>query len=916
MNDISHQLCTEEEIIYEIVDDIIITENKITEMTNSLIINNDSNLNQPQFNLKHKISKNISEINSLNSDLKNKKNDLKLLQKANQKEINNIEMHIQEIEMKIKNISNINNIKEDIYKISYEKIEEIIHKKKNEDDLKQTFYEYSNYNSQLQNLKINLTSLQMQYNQIQERLQLLNEEINSTEDNIINLLSQKESIEELCNLLFKINTSHKNNQNILNTNNNVLFSTMSKYNITTTLANQSELRNIELFHYEICQCDIAKISKDISEIILNYINTSLNTTTIQTNTNNILMYEDNNEMINMYASLNDNIELNNNNNVKINTKNPLLKNQLISLIRTSITSFINSKSKLITSYKVSAHLSNLSNKIITLFPKSNLTQTKVCDLLKYMFKIAYFDNIIKQEMTFMDKDNKLTKKHLLKRSDELNMQIQKIKNRIDDYVNKIASLKQKEKFLTQNKTGENVYLSPEEKEYLELKDKLNELKTNKNTLLKQNDFKEENIKNEITSIQKHINDLILKNKTNEIQLDQLNQEFQKQKGNINDQIISLRKDIAEKFKLIKMQLAIFKQKHGNMDLYNKLTERINQTLKSTSKNLFNLNCISTNNNSNVTPTSTLNQSVNRNFNNSFLLNNSLNANENESTSNINNPSGNNNSNNMDFLLLSASSSTNTNKQGSKQYYNVSSSNSKNNRQHHSSNSSGPHQSNYHINSINLSQSTSMSRLHHTNKSVSNNNNNNYNFVNLFDNNNTNQSNNNSNNNVNNTYKNNNLSNIHLLHNKNQNNGTTTNYFNRTFKQHISQPIVLKSRNFENLNSNACKQNNKINNPVRNIGFNYEQVNKGSAAQKLQNNKGNNNNISNNNKNSSEKINNNSRSNNALNHSNSSNILLRHPHGVFHPNIKQNIIIKEIKTGNNTNGTTNFRKLFSRTKAKW
>ena len=72
----------------------------------------------------------------------------------------------------------------------------------------------------------------------------------------------------------------------------------------------------------------------------------------------------------------------------------------------------------------------------------------------------YFDNIIKQEMTFMDKDNKLTKNHILKRSDELNMQIQKIKNRIDDYVNKIASLKQKEKFLTQNKTGENVYLSP------------------------------------------------------------------------------------------------------------------------------------------------------------------------------------------------------------------------------------------------------------------------------------------------------------------------------------------------------------------------------------------------------------------------------------------------------------------------
>ena len=897
MNDLPQQLNTEEEIIYEIVDDIINTENKISEMTNSILINDNSNINQTQFNLKHQILKNISQINSLNSELENKKNELIIFQKTNQKELKTIEIQIQEIKSKIKNIPTSNS-KEDLYRLNYEKIEEFIIKKKNEDNLKQNYYEFSNYNSQLQNLQTNLFSLQMQSEQIQERINLLNEEILSTEDNIINLLSQKESIEELCNLLFKIRSQHKNNHNILdNSNNNNLFSTVSKYNITTTFANQSELRNIELYHYEICQCDIAKISKHISDIIINYINDSA--TTIQTNTNNILMYEDNNNVsINM---------------IKLPTKNPLLKGQIISLIRTSLSNFITLKSKLITSYKISNYLSNLSNKIILLVPNSSLTQTKICDLLKYMLKIDYFDYIIKQEMNFIDKDYKHTKKHLMKLSDDINNQIQQIKNRIDDYNIKINSLKQKEEYLIQSKSKDNPYLSSEEQEYIILNENLNDLINSKNSLLNQNEFKEDNLKNEIVSLQNQINDLMSINKSNEDKLEQLNQEIQIHKGNINEQILALRKNIAEKFKLIKRQLAIFKQKHGdnNMDLYNKLTERINHTLRSTSKNLLNLNYIPTNNN--ITPTSTSNHSTNRNYNNSFLLNNSVNVQDNESISNhTKNSNSNNINNNVNHLLLSANSNLNK----IKQQCNANNSNNKNNRQHHSSNSSGPCKSNFKINSIVLSQSASMSRLNNNDNKGGGNTS--YNFVNLYDdnsnnNNNTSQNSHNYQANNHNTNKNN-LSNIHLLQNKNPSNKSATNYFNRTFKQHISQPIVLKSRNFENLNGN---NHNKVNNIKKNIGFNYEQVNKSASSQyKLQNNSSikeknsdKNNNMNNNNLNSS-------RSNNSLNQSNSSS-LLRQPHGVFHSKIKHNnnvnVLIKDLKSNNNANNIANYRKLFAKTK---
>ena len=896
MNDISQRLTTEEGIIYEIVDDIINTENQISEMTNSLIINDNSDSGQIQFNLKHKILKNISKLNSLNSELESQRNELKSLQKENEKQLKELESLINETQIKIKNITT-GNSKEDLYRLSYEKIEELISKKKNEDDLNQTYYEFSNYNNELQNLQLSLNSFQTQYNQIQERLQLLKEELYSTEDNIINILSQKESIEELCNLLFNnCSNINKNIQTKNNNNNNIILQGgFTRYNITT-LANQTELRFIELYHFELCQCDINKVSKDISEILIAYINNNINTTTIQTSTNNLLMYDDNNnsDMVNIHSTLN---MLNNNNSAVLNltsnisklpTKNPLLKNQIVSTLRTSLVNFINLKSQLITSYNVNNYLSNISNKIHALIPNNLITQTKICDLIKYMLKISYFDGIIKKEMQFMDKDYKNAKKNLIKQNDEINMQIQKLKTRIDDYMLKMNNIKQREKYLTQSKAKNNIYLSPEEREYITLNEKLNELNNNKVQYMKDNKQKEEQLKNNIATIQNQINKLTNKNKTNELKLEQLNQEMNYRKGNVNDKILSLRKEIAEKFKLIKMQLLIFKQKHGNnnMDLYNKLTERINQTLKSTSKTLLNLNYTSSNN---ITPFSTIDYSFNRNYRN-VLLNNSITFNDNESSIFYNN-----NNNMLAPGIVNVKAKKHHHHNDGKTHHKGSNSfNSKNNnnnsRQHHISISSGPTKSNSNKNNTAiLSQSVSMSKL--------NNNSQNYNFINVFEN--HNKSNSNIFQNNNNTQK------IQLLHgNHNNNNNNTTNYFHRTFRQTNSQPIVLKSRNFDNIGSNKYKV--KEYSQEKGSNLNFDSTNKSSNSHRSQMstnlNKTNNGNKS--------------RSPNLLYHSNSCNTILYQQHDSPNTVINNNNI-KDIKYTNNlaNNTFSNYKKLFGRNRNK-
>ena len=59
-----------------------------------------------------------------------------------------------------------------------------------------------------------------------------------------------------------------------------------------------------------------------------------------------------------------------------------------------------------------------------------------------------------------------------------------------------------------------------------------------------------------------------------------------------NEIERLKKIISEKFKMIKMQIDIYRKKNGNsLDLYDRFIEKINNSLRLTSKSLMNKNNI-------------------------------------------------------------------------------------------------------------------------------------------------------------------------------------------------------------------------------------------------------------------------------------------------------------------------------------
>ena len=107
MNDVIDQVNTEEDLIYDIVDDIISTENRISELTNKMLINDDSGPGLAKFNLKHDIIKNISTINSLTSQIEDSKIKFKSAKAEHELQIKQIEEESKTIENKIKSIANI-----------------------------------------------------------------------------------------------------------------------------------------------------------------------------------------------------------------------------------------------------------------------------------------------------------------------------------------------------------------------------------------------------------------------------------------------------------------------------------------------------------------------------------------------------------------------------------------------------------------------------------------------------------------------------------------------------------------------------------------------------------------------------------------------------------------------------------------
>ena len=520
MNDVIDQVNTEEDLIYDIVDDIISTENRISELTNKMLINDDSGPGLAKFNLKHDIIKNISTINSLTSQIEDSKIKFKSAKAEHELQIKQIEEESKTIENKIKSIANNTSSKEDLYRLSFEKIEEIIAKKKNDDDLKATSLQINTLNSSRNGALTSLEDLISQRDEVISRMLMLKEERQNSKDYLNDMISTKESLEEIAKMIINVKGFNP--------------------------------RDIEVFFYEIKRVDITKVAKEIGEGI-----------------HSMMTSEESNNDIDERAKI-----------------NGIVQNEMIDIV--------NFDDTLITSYKVGTFISGIANKIIAGISNSIslfYSIQRVVDYIKYIIKINYYDCIIINEINFIDKDSKAAKKELKRTIEESELTISKLKVKINEFHSQLSSLKQKENVLIENKAKSLIYLSPEEKEYIRLNEKANFLLKKKKEQMTAFESEEIKFNNEIALIQNKVDSLIKENKLKEMQIERIDTDIKYQKGNVNNEIINLRKEIADKFRLIKAQLALFKKKHGdtNMDLYNKLVQRINRTLKMTSKTMLNLN---------------------------------------------------------------------------------------------------------------------------------------------------------------------------------------------------------------------------------------------------------------------------------------------------------------------------------------
>ena len=558
---------TEEEIIYDLVDGILNNNNKINELKNSLEFNDENGLGLKINNLKQEFTNNILKINQNKKELEEKEkfyeeNKIKL-----NLNIENLNNDFKEIEKKIKNFNNSNAV--DKFDLSLDKIEKIISKIKDEDNLKNISIEFNKIDNLKRKLSNNLNEYLIKKNQIIEINNMLNEEKIIIENNLLNLISEKESFEEIIKNYLKFCLNDNNNLNI---NNNKI----KKYS-----------ENFEIFYYEISIINLINFSQNFSEIFFDFI-------------------EKNNLFKNISYGKNINIKIC---KFELNT---LLKNKLINFIE------LKQKSK----KNLNDFIINLSKEILLKFNINVFNSKKFENFIKINIKLNYLTKIIESSLNFINNSFKQISNENNKKLLEINLIINKLNLEQNEKENKLNEIDEKKNLLINSNANNNSYLNQKEKEYLILNEKslniLNKKKENEKEsneiILTFNLFKE-NIINKIDELNN-------KNISLQNEIEYLNSQNDINILNIQKEIENIKKSIKDKYKMIKIQLTIFKRKHkNNLNLYEKLIDKINNALNLNNNTLISGNF---NNDSFSNNTTTINNSNffdnNNNYNNNSILN--------------------------------------------------------------------------------------------------------------------------------------------------------------------------------------------------------------------------------------------------------------------------------------------------------
>ena len=526
----------------------------------------------------------------------------------------------------------------------------------------------------------NYNEIKAKIAQIEENLKMLKEEKMTIKCEIINLISCKESLESI----IKLNINQLNIHNKLKTENEDKNKNNEKENTTNNLWAKPN----ELFIYELMVIDSKKAANNICNQLFNLFNINIeggndnndtinivknrnkNNKTINTyktvenynlinnNYNYINQNKSVNELLNYKFNNNDNnqsfsnyksIYLRNNyNSINYNSSNInsiLNKNNIIHFIQNELDKFIAGE---IYSYKtIYEFLENLSIIIISKFQYANIiiSADTLTIYLSYVFKSLYYESIINSKLQFINKDYKTIKKNYKKMIPFLYAESSKLDTKYQEYKSKIQIIEKQIKLIqkennNQNKIEKNkiekIKLTKEEKNYIQICNKANGLiqqkknlektiddyEKKKNKLIKDNELMVNKLNDEINNIDKEILDI--------------NKEIQNEKNKANKDINDYKEIINEKYNIIKEQLQIYKDKYGsNLDIYNRLINSINNTIKR-SHNKQPLIIINNNNN------------INNSNIFSYDINNNINNKENIS---IDSKNKNNNKNIKDLLIL-------------------------------------------------------------------------------------------------------------------------------------------------------------------------------------------------------------------------------------------------------------------------
>ena len=597
----------EEELIYEIVDCIVNNQDKIKELAYKLNHPEENEIYKKEMQYKNSLSSNIKKINKYENEKKINNKMFKEFTNKFYTKIEKIDNELSLISDKLKEFEK-NNKNKELYKSSYEKFKNIILNKKDKENLKYSQKVLNRINAKNIVMSKDLKIIGEERNQLKEINLMLEEDKRGIDLKIVDYMSLKESYEEIAKqylkkfILYNINGDIENN-NILNEN-------IDSFLIYTN----NDMPKIILYSYEMSCLDFTKIENEISSQIIYLINNYIKETKDDNNDimdiksyDKMIKSEDDKNLVNFLENKENNKLFN---SIINKTKLYYNKQEIISL-----TSILSSKiRKKLIEYFISTNDyiknkhkdENLDNLLIILkdliisfiniyFPsfinKNEINHDLLILYIKCAIKSFYYQKIISDDFTFLNDEYKKSKKIIKKNLSFIEKEYNNIQNKNEEYSIAKDELEEKMKYLYDNIINNNYEdLMPEEKEYIVLNQRLDELNISKKKL-KYDFLKYENeIYYNLEKLSYKIEQLKANNKPLRKNILTCQEEIKSINNHNKLEIKKLEKSIKDKYNVIKGQISVYKKKYGdNMELYNNLVGRINGTLKETDIENNNLN---------------------------------------------------------------------------------------------------------------------------------------------------------------------------------------------------------------------------------------------------------------------------------------------------------------------------------------